>query len=69
MKNFFQDFTKQLLLAIITAIISFLVAYLNNWLALNAGANLNTVEPQSVGALGASLRGSFGVVSLLKKYS
>lgn len=69
MKNFFQDFTKQLLLAIITAIISFLVAYLNNWLALNTGANLNAVEPQSVGALGASLRGSFGVVSLLKKYS
>lgn len=56
-------------MAILTAIISFLVAYLNNWLALNAGANLNAVEPQSVGVLGGSLRGSFGVVSLLKKYS
>lgn len=69
MKNFFQDFLKQLLFAIITAIISFLVAYLNNWLANNAGASLDVVQPQSVGALGASLRGSYGVVSLLKKYS
>lgn len=68
MKNFFQDFLKQLLFAIITAIISFLVAYLNNWLAMNGGVNLEAVEPQSVGALGATLRGSYGAVGLMKKY-
>lgn len=69
MKNFLNDFFKQLLFSIITAIITFLVAYLDMWLKNNSGSGVESLDPNTLGFFGGSLRASWGSISLIRKYS